>query len=308
MILRDVVTRWPGKSPRPGDNVCHPAVYHMLDVAAVAEQLIAPIRLPETRASGSGSPGRLARSGQDKCRLSVDVDGKREPKERTSLGSDRGASYALRRPFGASWSRTSAKMGALRRDCRPSRTSSDQGQGRLVSDVPCRRGRSRRRCRHPGLKPSRRCGPKPRSPIATRTASAPLPGGCRDWLPRRIGSAQTRIGSRPGRITSIYRTTSIRPEAKAREAVRRAGLDPVPPSDKHLFDWAPRPMQEAAAAVPIPEGPMLAIIEDGTGSGKDRSSLDPWRNGCCSQERAEGFMSLCRPWRRPMRCSIACTR
>ena len=60
---------------------------------------------------------------------------------------------------------------------------------------------------------------------------------------------------------------------QAREAVRRAGLDPAPPSDKHLFDWAPRPMQEAAAAAALPEGPTLAIIEDGTGSGKTEAAL-----------------------------------
>ena len=60
---------------------------------------------------------------------------------------------------------------------------------------------------------------------------------------------------------------------RAVEAVRQAGLDPASPSDRRLFDWSPRPMQEAAAAVPLPEGPMLAIIEDGTGSGKTEAAL-----------------------------------
>ena len=45
--MKDIVSRWPGKSPPPGSDVYHPAAYHMLDVAAVAEQLIAPFRLPE---------------------------------------------------------------------------------------------------------------------------------------------------------------------------------------------------------------------------------------------------------------------
>ena len=105
--------------------------------------------IARTRASGAGSSYRLARPGQDKCRISVDVDGKREPKKWTSLGSDRGASRALRRPLSASWSRISAKMGTLRRDCRPPRTSSEQGQRRLGSDVPRRWARGSRRCRHP---------------------------------------------------------------------------------------------------------------------------------------------------------------
>ena len=42
----DLIARWPGKSPIVDGGPAHPAVYHMLDVAAVAEQLLAPFALP----------------------------------------------------------------------------------------------------------------------------------------------------------------------------------------------------------------------------------------------------------------------
>ena len=60
---------------------------------------------------------------------------------------------------------------------------------------------------------------------------------------------------------------------QAATAVHEAGLEPALPSDRRLFDWPPRPMQEAVREVPLPQGPMLAIIEDGTGSGKTEAAL-----------------------------------
>ncbi|MFO8126993.1 CRISPR-associated endonuclease Cas3'' [Yoonia sp.] len=44
MVDLDVIKRWPGKS---GDDFGaeHPALYHMLDVAAVAERLLEPVRM-----------------------------------------------------------------------------------------------------------------------------------------------------------------------------------------------------------------------------------------------------------------------
>src|SRR5690625_5962653 len=42
MIEMDsIVSSWPGKSAGP-EGISHPAIYHMLDVAAVAEVLIRP--------------------------------------------------------------------------------------------------------------------------------------------------------------------------------------------------------------------------------------------------------------------------
>ena len=97
------------------------------------------------------------------------------------------------------------------------------------------------------------------------------------WLPGFVTAADW-IGSNaewfPPRADYIdFPDYLEQARGRAVEAVRQAGLDPASPSDRRLFDWSLRPMQKAAAAAPLPEGPMLAIIEDGTGSGKTEAAL-----------------------------------
>lgn len=62
---------------------------------------------------------------------------------------------------------------------------------------------------------------------------------------------------------------------RAKAAVRLAGLD-VPPLGRAPIlpaEWSLRPMQRAAADIALPEGPILALIEDETGSGKTEAAL-----------------------------------
>jgi len=47
--MNDWISRWPGKSPVIEKGLYHPAAYHMLDVAAVAERLLAPFGFPGPR-------------------------------------------------------------------------------------------------------------------------------------------------------------------------------------------------------------------------------------------------------------------
>ena len=65
--------------------------------------------------------------------------------------------------------------------------------------------------------------------------------------------------------------------ALAREAAARcmpeAGLAGANVRDGRLFDFALRPMQEAASSAPLSDGPMLAFIEDETGAGKTEAAL-----------------------------------
>ncbi len=63
----------------------------------------------------------------------------------------------------------------------------------------------------------------------------------------------------------------------AEKAVRAAGLSAIDSAPLQSFDSltsqrSPTPTQEWAATVPLPEGPMLAIIEDATGSGKTEAA------------------------------------
>lgn len=61
--------------------------------------------------------------------------------------------------------------------------------------------------------------------------------------------------------------------AQAAQAVRAAGLYAGRPKGGQLFDFPLRPMQAAARDIALPEGPMLAFIEDETGSGKTEAAL-----------------------------------
>jgi CRISPR-associated endonuclease/helicase Cas3 len=59
----------------------------------------------------------------------------------------------------------------------------------------------------------------------------------------------------------------------AAKAIAAAGLDTPAIADGTLFDFTLRPSQQACDAVSLPEGPMLAILEDETGSGKTEAAL-----------------------------------
>ena len=85
-------------------------------------------------------------------------------------------------------------------------------------------------------------------------------GSDADWFP----------GVPPGPDLPVYLS---RARARATKAVRCAGLDPVRPAKGSIIGRAPRPMQQAVADLGLPDGPVLALIEDGTGSGKTDAAL-----------------------------------
>ncbi|WP_347310802.1 CRISPR-associated helicase Cas3' [Defluviimonas sp. SAOS-178_SWC] len=65
-------------------------------------------------------------------------------------------------------------------------------------------------------------------------------------------------------------------QARAKIAVAKSGLGlsrPRVPDPTRLVSGALRPMQAAVADAVLPEGPMLALIEDATGSGKTEAAL-----------------------------------
>lgn len=97
------------------------------------------------------------------------------------------------------------------------------------------------------------------------------------WLPGLVSTADW-IGSNPEWFAprapdlSLPEYLLATREAAAR-AVRAAGVQPVPVGSVRLFDFALRPMQQACAGLALPEGPMLAVIEDETGAGKTEAAL-----------------------------------
>lgn len=96
------------------------------------------------------------------------------------------------------------------------------------------------------------------------TVAADWVGSNREWFPfepdlRNVEGALAQSQCRAGR------------------AVKEAGLDPPRPasSDAGVLTGLPelRPMQEAALAVKLEEGPQLAVLEDSTGTGKTEAAL-----------------------------------
>ncbi len=65
---------------------------------------------------------------------------------------------------------------------------------------------------------------------------------------------------------------------QAKAAISAAGLHhalPLPTAAARVLPetLSPRPMQAAAAGIPLPEGPLLALVEDATGAGKTEAAL-----------------------------------
>lgn len=94
-----------------------------------------------------------------------------------------------------------------------------------------------------------------------------------DW----IGSDRSRFTCAPDtmRLTDYWGHALQTAEA----AVQAAGIRPKPPRPfggiSVLFPdiTAPTPVQQWAAEAPLPEGPLLTVIEDATGSGKTEAAI-----------------------------------
>jgi CRISPR-associated endonuclease/helicase Cas3 len=97
------------------------------------------------------------------------------------------------------------------------------------------------------------------------------------WLPGFVSAADW-IGSNIAWFPAVGAEMALpdylnAAREKAAAAVRLAGFGHPEPSNNTLFSFALRPMQEACRDAPLPDGPMLAVIEDETGAGKTEAAL-----------------------------------
>lgn len=93
-------------------------------------------------------------------------------------------------------------------------------------------------------------------------------GSNEDWFPYQC----------PGGFETLaaYWAYAQRAAADAVDAAEILPARPAPPRDLRALtgrDFRPSPLQEWAAKVSLPEGPLLAILEDETGSGKTEAAL-----------------------------------
>jgi len=104
---------------------------------------------------------------------------------------------------------------------------------------------------------------------ATTALSWWLPGLCAaaDWVGSNTLWFPPEAGH-PDLAAYLHRARKI-----TDRAVREAGLAGSTVRPGPLFDFALRPMQAACSEIALPDGPMLAVIEDETGAGKTEAAL-----------------------------------
>jgi CRISPR-associated endonuclease/helicase Cas3 len=270
--LKSSLLSWPGKSATSATVVEHPAVYHMLDVAAVAEQFLAPADVSPAQKQALVLLTALHDLGKISADFRAMLRGERNASFKhwevsdqllvtnidllaTHLGVDDESLFPL-------LSATAGHHG------RPPNLSHNDKKRALNAVGPDARADARA-----VIMEFVRLWPEARLNDVTEDDAQALSW----WLPGLVAVADW-VGSNtlwfeacgPDLELQEYLTAA---RAKAANAVRAVGLGGVVPSAATLFDFALRPMQAACAAIPLPDGPMLAVIEDETGAGKTEAAL-----------------------------------
>lgn len=264
---------WPGKSAVFPSTVEHPAVYHMLDVAAVAEQLLTPMDIPLPMKQALV----LLTALHDLGKINADF--------RAMLRGERNASF---RHWEVSDQLLASNIDLLATHLG---VGDDVCLYHLISATAGHHGRPPNLSQYDEKRALNAVGPAARADARAVIAAfislwpeARLNDMAEDdalalswWLPGLVAAADW-VGSNalwfeacaPDLGLEEYLTAA---RAKVALAVPAAGLGGVVPSASPLFDFPLRPMQVACAAIPLPDGPMLAVIEDETGAGKTEAAL-----------------------------------
>lgn len=275
---------WPGKSAAEETDCRHPAVLHMLDVAAVAERLIVPFGIEARLRDALVLLVALHDLGKisDSFRALIET-GKRQGYRHWQL------TEAL---LYANDARLAAHIGGNLRQRQELYASvaghhgqpSDLALGRPGDARPLRDMRLAIEAVGTGLGPageviSAFCDLWPLASLQSLDPDAAedpatvlgwwLPGLCTaaDW----VGSNTRWFPPEPGRpeLGAYLHQARVRAET----AVSGAGLAGSALSPGPVFDFALRPMQIACDTLALPDGPMLAVIEDETGAGKTEAAL-----------------------------------
>lgn len=274
-------TDWPGKSPLEPGGIEHPAAFHMLDVMAVAERLIKPFGF---------SPAL-----QDALILLIGLHdlGKISESFRAMLREGQWQDYRhwelSEVLFYVEDARLDARLGGRPRVRQQlyAAVAGHHGQpskrnlGGLPQQIPFPQDfSSALKAIGDGHAPAQKlidlfCDLWPMASLAevdfhrARNLSWWLPGLCvaADWVgsntrwfvPKAAGPSLADYWQQARQIASV--------------AVVEAGLHGATPRHGALFDFSLRPLQEQCLHLPLPQGPMLAIIEDETGAGKTEAAL-----------------------------------
>lgn len=280
--LNNLIAHWPGKSASEPGGVCHPALLHMLDVAAVAEQLIRPFCVaPALRDAlvlliSFHDIGKISDSFR-----SMIMDGVAQPFRHWQLSeallyvndaaidSYIGGTWRQRQALYASVAGHHGQPSDLALGGRPGLPAVTPDMRATIAAIGTGKYSAAQTI-------EAFCQLWPRASLSDLAPGLPttaltwwLPGLCAaaDW----IGSNTTwfkPIGSCDDldEYLAYARETALL-------AVTEAGLAGAVSKPALIFDFALRPMQAACADIPLPDGPALALIEDETGAGKTEAAL-----------------------------------
>ncbi len=269
-VLPRYLTEWPGKSAGDGEHE-HPAVYHMLDVAAVAELLLEREDLPSpwkqalTILIGLHDIGKIGDGFRAMIRQGRPQMARHWELSEAWLWEDKWLQQRLQVDPGAMQSLVPAIAGHHGRPSRRDMGYFSQMRAYCGSvaaeDIP--------EAVHAlaALWPDASLAGLDEVQalsfswwLAGLTTMADWLGSNADWFPARKPDLP---------IADYLRLT----RQKAARKIREAGVLGTQPRDGRLFDFDLRPMQQAVAETDLPEGPMLAVIEDETGAGKTEAAM-----------------------------------
>ncbi|WP_417209486.1 CRISPR-associated helicase Cas3' [Antarctobacter sp.] len=280
---------WPGKSSTAEGMPAHPAVYHMLDVAAVAERLIAPFPFaPGLREAlvllvALHDLGKIS----DCFRNLLEHD---RPQERRHWE----LTEVLLHNFDE---RLEAHLGGLplHRWQLYAATAGHHGKpptlslGTLPKPRKVRDFHRALKLVGSGVEPAGEvieelCSLWPDATLSglssheVKRLSWWLPGFCAasDWVGSNTDWFEA-VAPGPDPVEYLARSREI-----SNRAVSEAGLAGTKVKTGPVVDFELRPMQQACNDLFLPDGPMLAIIEDETGAGKTEAALILAQRMVCS--------------------------
>lgn len=279
----ETLLSWPGKSPHPPFEIEHPAVYHMLDVAAVAERLIKPFALPDSLNAALIlliALHDLGKINEGFRRMLRTPDGGRQKFRHWEVSE-----VLLRHHDGLLGKILGGD--ALPREALYAAVAGHHGRPPDLQFPSAQARRARFGPKDDALKIAGEGVGASADVIAQFAALWPdaslngmtleaaqilgwwLAGLCTtaDW----IGSNTDWFPPQSGQMPLLDYLTSARERAGV--AVKAAGLGGAPAQTGSLFDFPLRPMQVACDQIALPDGPMLAVIEDETGAGKTEAAL-----------------------------------
>lgn len=280
MPFHDIL-RWPGKSACVEGGPRHPAVYHMLDTAAVAEVLLAPFGIKPALSSAFALLVCLHDIGKMSEAFLDMIEGRDHPRishwklsEVLLHEADQAISVAIggtphaRRELYAAVAGHHGQPSILALGPLGPRASSTGDKRRAMQAIGSARSDAQAAIAavlalHP------EASLDGMTIQEAKRVSWWLPGLCAvsDW----IASKTDWFAPSPPDLDLrgyLQRSRSI-----AVDAVREAGISGTTARPGALFDFPLRPMQAACRDADFPEGPVLAVIEDETGSGKTEAAL-----------------------------------